>query len=156
MEVSIIFDPPAAACIGSFALAADQGIQQAEKMRNYFTLVIIFLFLLLSGIFYAMKVYVPEYRYSVLMTGNVVMALLSVITYFMVKKTMNAKPEAFVRGVYGATFLKLMVCMASILLYAMLNKKDIHKPSLFVLFGIYAVYTAVETWLLGRLAKDAK
>jgi hypothetical protein len=125
-------------------------------MRQYFTLVIIFIFLLLSAVFYGMKVYAPEYRFSVLMTGNVVMAALSIITYFIVRKTMNDKPEAFVRGVYGATFLKLMVCMASILLYAMLNRKNIHKPSLFVLFGIYAVYTAVETWLLSKLARDAK
>lgn len=125
-------------------------------MRQYFTLVIIFIFLLLSAVFYGMKVYAPEYRFSVLMTGNVVMAALSITTYFIVRKTMNDKPEAFVRGVYGATFLKLMVCMASILLYAMLNRKNIHKPSLFVLFGIYAVYTAVETWLLSKLARDAK
>jgi Ca2+/Na+ antiporter len=46
--------------------------------------------------------------------------------------------------------------MASIMIYALLNKKDIHKPTLFILFGIYAVYTAVETWLLSRQAREVK
>jgi hypothetical protein len=90
------------------------------------------------------------------MGGNLIMLLLSVISFFIVRKSIRERPEAFVRGVYGATFLKLMVCMASIMIYALLNKKDIHKPTLFVLFGIYAVYTAVETWLLSRQAREVK
>ena len=125
-------------------------------MRKYFTLVIIAIFLILSAVFYSLKIYAPEFRFNVLMAGNVIMATLSIITYYIVKRTMNDKPEAFVRGVYGATFLKLMVCMASILLYAMLHRNDLHKPSLFVLFGIYAAYTIVEAWLLSRLARKAK
>jgi len=103
-----------------------------------------------------MKIYSPEYRFGVLMTGNVTMAILSLLTYFIVRKSIDSRPEAFVRGVYGATFLKLIVCMVSVLLYAMLNRKDIHKPSLFVLFGIYAVYTAVEPWMLSKQAREIK
>ncbi len=90
------------------------------------------------------------------MVGNSIMAILSILTFFIVKKQMNEKPEAFVRGVYGATFLKLMVCMAAILLYVLFDRKNIHKPSLFILFGIYAVYTTMETLLLMKLAKQAK
>lgn len=125
-------------------------------MRKYFPLVIILIFIVLSVIFYSLKIYTPAYRFNVLMTGNAVMAILSVITYFIVQKTIHEKPEAFVRGVYGATFMKLLICIASVLFYALLNKKNIHKPSLFILFGIYAVYTAVETWLLSKLARGTK
>jgi Ca2+/Na+ antiporter len=58
-----------------------------------------------------------------------------------------------VRGVYSASFLKLMVCMVSLLVYVMLNRATIHKPTVFVLFGIYAVYTIAETILLSRIVK---
>jgi len=125
-------------------------------MSKNFLIATFIIFLVLSAVFYSMQTFAPAFRFGVLMTGNAMMALLSVITYFIVKRTIGERPEAFVRGVYGATFLKLMVCMASILLYAMLNRKNIHKPSLFVLFGIYAVYTAVETWLLSRMARETK
>jgi hypothetical protein len=125
-------------------------------MTNKFVLTIIIVFIILSAVFYGMNITMPQYRFSLLMTGNVVMAILSLLTYFIVKKTMNQKPEAFVRGVYGATFLKLMVCMASILVYVMMNRSNVHKPSLFILFGIYAVYTTVESWLLSKLARNAK
>ena len=124
-------------------------------MKRYLVTIVV-IFIALSGVFYYVKVTQPEYRFSLLMGGNVIMALLSVFTYSIVRQQMNARPEAFVRGVYGATFLKLMVCMASILVYVVLNRKNIHKPSLFILFGIYAVYTAVEAWLLSKLARQAK
>jgi len=67
-----------------------------------------------------------------------------------VNKQVDSRPQAFVRGVYSASFLKLMVCMVSILVYVLLNRTHIHKPSVFVLFGIYAVYTVVETWVLSK------
>ena len=125
-------------------------------MRTKFSLIIFVIFLILSAGFYAMKVYMPEYRFGLLMAANVILALLSVLTYEIVRKQMNDKPEAFVRGVYASTFLKLLVCMISILLYVMLNRENLHKPSLFILFGIYAVYTSVETILLSKLARQAK
>jgi len=124
-------------------------------MKRYLVTIVV-IFIALSGVFYYIQTTQPEYRFGLLMGGNVIMALLSVFTYSIVKQQMNARPEAFVRGVYGATFLKLMVCMASILVYVVLNRKNIHKPSLFILFGIYAVYTAVEAWLLSKLARQAK
>jgi hypothetical protein len=125
-------------------------------MRTKFILIIILIFLILSAGFYAMKVYMPDYRFGLLMAANTIMAVLSIVTYEIVRKQMNDRPAAFVRGVYASTFLKLLVCMISILLYVVLNKENLHKPSLFILFGIYAVYTTVEAILLSKLAREAK
>jgi hypothetical protein len=123
-------------------------------MKKYFVLIIVLLFLLLSGLFYWLKSAFPEYSYGVLMTGNAVMAVLSILTYYMVKAQLGNKPAAFVRGVYASSFLKLLVCMGAILIYAVVNKANIHKPSLFSLFGIYAVYSVIETWMLSGLVRE--
>ena len=125
-------------------------------MKSKFTLIVIALYLILSGIFYSMNVYLPEYRFGLLMAANLIMAILSLTSFHLVTKQMNERPEAFVRGVYSSTFLKLFVCMISILLYVMLNRANIHNPSLFILFGIYISYTSVETALLSKLARGAK
>lgn len=125
-------------------------------MRKHFNLVIIVLFVLLTVAFFGLQQYNPAFRFRVLMGGNVLMAVLSLVSYRLVKKQMNEKPQAFVRGVYAATFLKLMVCMTSILLYVVLDRPNIHKPSIFMLFGVYAVYTVMETWMLSKLAREAK
>ena len=123
-------------------------------MKSPFIIVTLIIFVVLSAIFYALKMYAPDFHFMALEMGNAIMAGLSLMSYFIVKKQMDNRPQAFVRGVYSASFLKLLVCMVSILVYVLLNREHIHKPSVFVLFGIYIIYTVMETWLLSKLVRD--
>lgn len=141
-------------CIDFFAVAADKRIEQTKKMKKQLIISIVTIFLLLSAIFFAMKTYAPEFHFVALEGGNVIMAALSLITFLMVTRQVDNRPHAFVRGVYSASFLKLMVCMISILVYVLLNRAKIHKPTVFVLFGIYVVYTIMETLILSRAVKE--
>lgn len=125
-------------------------------MKKIFLASIISLFIVLSLIFIWLKNVAPAYNFGVLMFGNAIMAVLSFTTFFMVVKQMRGKPDAFVRGVYASSFLKLAVCVIAVVVYAVVNRPNVHKPSLFVLFGVYAVYSAIETWLLSRLARELK
>jgi hypothetical protein len=125
-------------------------------MKKYFIVVVVILFLILSAVFYSMKTWAPEYRFGVLMAGNVIMAILTVVSYALVKAQVNKRGEAFVRGVYSSSFLKLFVCIGAVLAYALINKPNVHKPTLFVLFGIYAVYSVIETLLMSKMARTAK
>lgn len=122
-------------------------------MRNKFIGFIVLIFILLTAAFYLLKMSFPSFNFIVLMGGNLLMALLALISYFIINKQLTSRPQAFIRGVYGATFLKLFVCMIAILTYVLVARPNIHKPTIFILFGIYAIYTAVETWLLSRLAQ---
>jgi len=112
------------------------------------------IFVSLSAVFYALKECAPAYRFLVLEAGNTLMAVLSLITWVMVDREASDRPHAFVRGVYSASFLKLMVCMVSILVYVLLNRAHIHKPTVFLLFGIYAIYTIMETMLLSKSVRE--
>lgn len=122
-------------------------------MNRTFIIAIVAVFAVLSGVFFYMKTAMPEFRFNVMMGANILMLILSTASYFMVTRQIQNRPQAFIRGVYSGTFLKLFVCMTSVLIYVMLNKKDIHKPTLFVLFGIYAVYSVVETTILSKMAR---
>ncbi len=125
-------------------------------MKNRVLLYIITCFVLLQIVFYLLHQAYPAYGILTLSIGNGIMAGLCVITFYMVKKQIDRRPEAFVRGVYGATLLKLMICMTAMLVFILLNRSNLHKPTLFILFGIYAVYTAVETWLLSQQVRKIK
>ena len=124
-------------------------------MKKHF-IVIVVLFVLLNAVFFFVQKAAPEYDVYALAIGNLVMAILSIASSLIVKRQLSQRPEAFVRGVYGATFLKLFVCMTGLLVYVMVNRPHIHKPSIFVLMGIYAIYTAVETGLLSGTARKVK
>lgn len=112
------------------------------------------IFVVLGAGFYLMRTSAPEFHFMALEAANLLMAGLSVTTYFMIRGHMNGRPQAFVRGVSGAAFLKLMVCMVAMLVYILINRTHIHKPSVFVMFGIYAIYTITETILLSKLARE--
>lgn len=122
--------------------------------QRQFLIMMVTTFLLLSGVFYSLSVYAPQYRFRALEAGNSIMAVLSITTFLMVKRQSETNSQAFIRGVYSASFLKLMVCMISILGYVLLNRANIHKPTVFVLFGIYGLYTAMETILLSKAVKE--
>lgn len=125
-------------------------------MKKVFVASVISLFIVLAVVFYWLRTIAPQYDFMVLMAGNVIMAVISFTTFFMVTKQLHGKPGAFVRGVYASSFLKLSVCVIAVVVYALVKRPDVHKPSLFALFGVYAVYSALETWLLSRLARETK
>src|SRR5690606_2481260 len=84
--------------------------QLVDSMKNRVLLSIALCFLALETAFYFINQSNPAFNLLTLTVGNALMALLCVITFFIVKKQIDRRPEAFVRGVYGATLLKLMVC----------------------------------------------
>jgi len=125
-------------------------------MKKTFLTSVIILFIVLTVLFVGLRTLAPEYSFTVLMGGNVIMALLTITSFFLVTRQMHKKPDAFVRGVYSSSFLKLSVCVISVMIYAIVNRPDVHKPSLLASFGIYALYTAIETWLLSKFARETK
>ena len=87
----------------------------------------------------------PAYDLTALLIANGVMLVLSFAAWAMLRRNVGERPQAFVRGVYGATMLRLFVCLVGIMTYALMKRPTVHKPTLFVMFGIYAIYTIVET-----------
>lgn len=120
-------------------------------MRTRFIIATVTIFVILSVSFYALP---RDYKFGTLECGNLIMALLSLSTFFIIEKQKASRPQAFVRSVSSASFLKLMVCMISILVYVLLNKSHIHKPSVFVLFAIYTIYTVMETLALSKSVRE--
>src|ERR1700760_1365350 len=104
-------------------------------MKNKFAIAILAVFVLLSAGLHILEHYKPAYEYAVLETGNVIMLILCLGAYMIVKKQTGKTPGAFVRGITGASFLKLMVCMVAVLVYVLINREHIHKPTVFVLMG---------------------
>ncbi|GAA4459503.1 hypothetical protein GCM10023093_00590 [Nemorincola caseinilytica] len=122
-------------------------------MNKKFVITMVVIFLLLALVFGAMGVYAPQFQTLPLHIANAVMLVLSLLAYMLMNKTVADRPHAFVRGVYSASLLRLFICMAAMLAYVLLNRGSLHKPTVFVLLGVYAVYSGTETYLLSRTAR---
>lgn len=97
----------------------------------------------------------PRYDYIALMVSNVIMLVLSLIGWALQRGAVTERPQAFVRGVYSATLLRLFVCLIGILSYALINRTTIFKPTLLVMGGIYLIYMVVESIAVSQKAKGA-
>ena len=122
-------------------------------MKRQFVVVTIVILLVLDVTFRILGRQAPEYHTTALEVANFVMAGLTLAVFALMNRQIDNRPNAFVRGVYSGSLLRLMVCMVGILAYVVINKSKIHKPSVFIMFGIYAVYSATETVMLSRTAK---
>jgi Ca2+/Na+ antiporter len=78
----------------------------------------------------------------------------SLLSFNIIKRGIKSgNPNAFVRSKMTGTLLKFFICVAILLIYVFLNDRQIHKPSLFLFLGMYAVYSAIEAVPLSKMAR---
>lgn len=120
---------------------------------------VIVLFVVLNGFFIAAKGLLARYNFNqdVLIIGNAFLFLITLITFLMSRRSLqNPNPHAFVRAVYGSIIIKLFASMIVAMIYIFTFKKELNKPALFTVMGLYLVYTFLEVSVLTRLLKQPK
>ncbi|MGO4293855.1 hypothetical protein [Chitinophaga sp. RAB17] len=94
---------------------------------------------------------------NVLMTGNVLMAIISLVSYLMGRQGLaSSNHHAFIRAVYGSTLAKLFLCVIGVVVYVLIYKPNVSKLTIFMLLFLYLVYTVFETLSLFRLTRLKK
>jgi cobalamin biosynthesis protein CobD/CbiB len=58
--------------------------------------------------------------------------------------------------VYGALMIKMFVCAAAVIVYALAAKPNINKPALYICMALYFVYSFMEVRMVFRLLKQKK
>lgn len=118
--------------------------------------IIVILFIILNAFFITGKSMLIRWGVDqdVLIIGNLVLFLITMVSALVAIRSLNStNPHAFVRGVYGSITLKLFACMIAALVYIAIYKKNLNKPALFTLMGLYLLYTFLEVSSLTKLLK---
>ncbi|MBL7755254.1 MAG: hypothetical protein JNM44_12330 [Chitinophagaceae bacterium] len=69
-------------------------------------------------------------------------------------KVNDDNPNKFVQGMMLGTTLKFLVFIAAAALYLFIQRKNLHKPDLFYVMGVYLVFLIKETYFLYRVARQ--
>lgn len=120
---------------------------------------VILLFTILNGFFLIGKDWLLKYGFSqeVLIAGNLILFLVTILSlYFHVKGFLHKNIQVFFRSVYGALMVKMVVCAAAVVIYALLSKPNLNKPALYICMALYFVYSFMEVRMLFRLLKQKK
>jgi hypothetical protein len=120
---------------------------------------VISLFGILTILFLVFKTQMNSYGIdaNVLLIGNGILLIVTVFSlYFHIKGFLHKNVQVFFRSVYGALMIKMFVCAGAVIIYAMMEKKNINKPALFICIALYFVYTFMEVRMVFRLLKQKK
>ena len=119
------------------------------KRKTFFG-VIITIALLATSVFYVLQTNGKSYDYTLLYGGNALLALVTMISYYLGTGSQQERAQSFVRGVYSGTLLKLFTLAGGTVVYVLLNKTHFNKASFLLLGIMYFVYMAIETAALQK------
>jgi hypothetical protein len=93
-------------------------------------------------------------HHNVLLIGNLALAILSGLTYNMSRKGVQSNNNStFILGVYGAMISRMMLCLAGIFIYAVVNRSHTSRITIFILMFFYALYAVCENISLQKITR---
>ena len=99
----------------------------------------------------------PLFTPTVTLLGIAFVALVSLVSYGFASKSINdPNPNKFVRVVMSMTMIKFFVCLIGAGAMIFTLKKELNKPDLYLLMGVYLVYSIMESIFLSQLARQRK
>ncbi len=125
------------------------------RKSTFFGIVLV-VALLASGAFYLLMRNGKTYDYALLFGGNALLALVTLISYYLGTATKHERAQSFVQGVYSGTLLKLFVLAGGTLAYVLVHKSSLHKASFLLVGVLYFVYTALETVALQKHTRSQR
>ena len=97
----------------------------------------------------------PQFDQLALYVADLVMLFLSLAAWAVVHKNKSTRPQGYINSIYGATMLRLFAGIIGIMSYAVVNRAHLHKPTIFMMFGIYLAFTVIETVYVSQMARKA-
>lgn len=92
---------------------------------------------------------------DVLLWGNIFVFALTIISFYMLNKGLNAKTTFnFMSAVYGSFIMKLVVGAAAVVVYVVYAGEQKNLPAVFASMFLYLFYTFFEIKALLELLKN--
>jgi hypothetical protein len=126
--------------------------------KNVF-LPVILVFIFTNALLLGMKSQLAKWDIdqAVTIIGNLILFIVTFVSLTMYQRAMKQdSTSAFLRNTYSGLLVKLLVCMAAVLVYAMVVGNNINKGAIFTCMFLYFLYTFIEIRSLMRWNKERK
>lgn len=89
-----------------------------------------------------------------ILTGTGILALIFLLTYTLtVRDVSHRSGHRFVSTVTLGTIIKLLLCISAVLIWLLNVRKNLNKPDLFFLMGVYTIFSIVESAYLAKFTR---
>ena len=124
--------------------------------KPFFPILLTFFVIAFLLIIIMFAFHLKESVFQAMFWGNLVLYVATSLSFrFNQKGIGNKNIQAFLRMVYSGMFLKMGICIAAVMAYALLFK-PISVAAILVFFVLYFVYTIIEVRILMRQNKGNK
>jgi len=125
--------------------------------RAFMPLLIIFLVVSAISLSFQERLIAFKIDPTVLIVANlIIFAVVALSFYFYAKSLKSNRPAVFMKYIYGAMFMKMMVCAIVAVGYILANGKNVNKGAIFGGIFLYFLYTFVEVAAVMKLSKQNK
>ena len=92
--------------------------------------------------------------YRVVLVGNAVLFMATAFSFYLYSRALrNNNAHLFLRMMYTSLLVKMVSCLAAVLLYLFFSR-DVNKAGIIGSLVLYVVYTYIEVKVLMRLSKN--
>ncbi len=124
--------------------------------KPFFPIIIIFSAIALMLIILRYEIKNGGNVFDVIFVGNLVLYMATALSFRLYIKAISANnTHAFLKMVYSGMFLKMIICIAAVLIYAF-GFKPVSKYAILSFFALYFIYTFIEIKIVMRLNKEKK
>ncbi len=120
---------------------------------------LVFVFLIIGAVVLVFRNYLQQkgVDWQVVSGGNLVLYIVTVVSLNLLTKGMDAVgTQAFLRNAYSGILFKLMACAVAAFIYILIAGGNVNKPAIFIMMGLYFVYTFVEMRIVLMHSKRKK
>ena len=120
---------------------------------------LVLIFIITTALFIAGRSIIAGWNIDtdVLIIGNLVLFAVTLISFYFYTRSMDTKnPYAITRLMYGSLLVRMIVCLAAVLIYVLAVGKGVSKGAIFSCIFLYFIYTGVEVAILMKMSKQQK
>lgn len=120
---------------------------------------LVFVFLVIGALILLTRKQLAQYGadWQVLSGGNLFIYLVTIVSMHLLTKGLQAsQTHAFLRNAYSGILVKLFGCATAAFIYIAVAGPTLSKKALFILMGLYLVYSFVEMRIILRESKQKK
>lgn len=93
--------------------------------------------------------------YRVVLVGNTVLFIATAFSFYLYSRSLrNSNVQVFLRMMYSSLLVKMVFCLAAVLIYLFVSK-EVNKAGIMASLALYVVYTYIEVKVLMRLSKNS-
>jgi hypothetical protein len=129
----------------------------SKLIRTFLPILVIFLIVTSFSLVFTTRLERWGVDQGLVIVGNIVLFFVTIFSFVLYRKALlAANTHAFIRNVYSGMLLKLFVCIGAAFIYIVIAANQVNKSGIFILMGLYLLYTFLEIRGVLRLSRQIK